>query len=437
MCNERRCLEVNMCGKFGMLIAVIGLLSFNSWSQEYTVTNLGTLGGNESVAYSVNDAGQVAGYSTLQDEKGPEPFLYSNGNMIGLGSLGEGVGWAYAVNNNGHVAGTSWDADGPQAFLWNGALQKLVTGNPGYMSAGLAINASDVVLGWCCTESDPFPPAAVFSGGTFTYVPIGSYAALSPAAINNSGQIVGACWKLDGFTYKTPGCVITGTTVQTLHPLAGHSLTQASAINNAGHICGASGNPNNQRVATIWFGTSPFTLGQPNDGHASECLGLNDADQGVGDANGQSHPIAVLYDLLNGAQDINQLIVPIPQVVVENAYQISNTGYIAARCIYSGSHTRACLLKPNSVLIVKKDIFALEQNDPGCIACKAVLDPEANSLPDTLTDLTPEQQKQVTATIETMIVQLRLLEHAGQISATQAKLLVHQSQLVIAALRTT
>jgi hypothetical protein len=79
----------------------------------------------------------------------------------------------------------------------------------------------------------------------------------------------------------------------------------------------------------------------------------------------------------------------------------------------------------------------LPRKIPDAFNARQYWDPEANSLPDTLTDLTPEQQKQVVATVDTMIVQLRQLERAGEIRARQARLLVHQSQLVIAALSTT
>ncbi len=140
---------------------------------------------------------------------------------------------------------------------------------------------------------------------------------------------------------------------------------------------------------------------------------------------------------MSGLHDINVLISPALGVVVTSGLSISDSGYIAAQCTFPVSINHACLLKPNLILILKQNIFALEQNDPGCIQCKTVLDPEANSLPDTLTDLTPEQQKQVVAAVGTIIVQLRQLESAGEITARQTRLLVHQSKLVLAALGAT
>jgi hypothetical protein len=88
-------------------------------------------------------------------------------------------------------------------------------------------------------------------------------------------------------------------------------------------------------------------------------------------------------------------------------------------------------------LILKKDIYALEQGDPGCIQCRTVFIPEAGSLPESLSGITPAQRKQVTATMNTMMMQFQQLARAGQITASQAQLLLHQGQLVLNALRTT
>jgi hypothetical protein len=95
-----------------------------------------------------------------------------------------------------------------------------------------------------------------------------------------------------------------------------------------------------------------------------------------------------------------------------------------------------CLLEPNFILILKKYIFALEQGDPGCIQCGTVLIPEARSLPESLSDLTPTQQKRTTATVDLITIQLRQLERARQITGPQTQLLLHQSQLVLNAIRT-
>ena len=78
-----------------------------AWGQvQYTVTDLGTLGGNLSVAEGINNSGQVVGFS--EDLSGNEhAFLYSNGIMTDLGTLGGNYSFASGINNSGQIVGYS------------------------------------------------------------------------------------------------------------------------------------------------------------------------------------------------------------------------------------------------------------------------------------------------------------------------------------------
>ena len=371
----------------GMLFAAIGLLSSTGWSQEYTVTNLGTLGGNYSAGFSVNDAGQVAGGSELPTTHGVtpiHPFLYSNGTMIDLGTFGGVNGEAHEVNQKGDVTGYAESTDGvAHAFLWNGAMQDL---DPQNTSGGWHINATDAVVG---LQGDPQAgaPGVLYSGGAVQVIPHAPFNSLQPTGINDSGQIAGVCYR--NFR-PSRACLITGDTVKSLRPLSGNTFSAGDAIDAAGDVCGVSFETT-AATATLWSGAAKVNLGQLPNGHRSECDGMNDFGQEVGSgipASGTAFR-AVLFDVLNGARNLNLLIAHNPSRVLTQAFGISNTGYIVVVCQYGGTQgkTLACLLKPNAVLILKKNIFALEQNDPGCIACKAVLNPEADSLPDTLVDI--------------------------------------------------
>jgi probable HAF family extracellular repeat protein len=79
------------------------------------VTDLGSLGGPQSSALDINDAGQVVGWAaTAQGVQ--HAFLFSNGSMTDIGAgLGPQISVANGINSSGDVVGTMTDQWG-QAF---------------------------------------------------------------------------------------------------------------------------------------------------------------------------------------------------------------------------------------------------------------------------------------------------------------------------------
>lgn len=90
--------------------------------------DLGTLGGTDSVAWALNGAGQVAGWSRLANNVASHAFLHRGdpgigaGHMDDLGTLGGTDSEAYAINLSGQVVGTSDIAgdSATRAFLYTG-----------------------------------------------------------------------------------------------------------------------------------------------------------------------------------------------------------------------------------------------------------------------------------------------------------------------------
>jgi probable HAF family extracellular repeat protein len=86
------------------------------------MTDLGTLGGDYSWAYSINASGQVVGWAQVDQVIG-HAFLCSNGIMIDLNDLIDpSLGWeldeAHATNNNGQIVGYGVNPSGQtHAFL--------------------------------------------------------------------------------------------------------------------------------------------------------------------------------------------------------------------------------------------------------------------------------------------------------------------------------
>src|SRR3954454_16942234 len=72
----------------------------------YTVTDIGSLGGNSTSGTSINNAGQVTGSSIISDGVS-HAFLYSDGRMTDLGTLGGLSSSGMGINNSGQITGAA------------------------------------------------------------------------------------------------------------------------------------------------------------------------------------------------------------------------------------------------------------------------------------------------------------------------------------------
>ena len=142
----------------GLLALVLSLLtpSRRLAAENYSITDLGTLGGSQSRAYGVNDLGQVVGESrTVTGDSHaflwlPEPAYGQPAGMNDLGTLGGAVSAAFDINNNGIIVGRAETTDPTlfRAFLWDpgiGNMQELAT--PEGPAEALAINDFGEVAG--------------------------------------------------------------------------------------------------------------------------------------------------------------------------------------------------------------------------------------------------------------------------------------------------
>jgi probable HAF family extracellular repeat protein len=165
------------------------------------VIDLGTLGGEYSSAYAINNAGQIVGYAYTTGSEVFHAFMVVAGQpMVDLGTLGGSYSRAYAINAVGQVVGQAYLAGdaSAHAFLYqNGAMKDLDTlGNMD--SEALAVNAAGLVVGdFDVSDGVELDQRAFVSGGgqmkdLNQLVPSGSGWTLEAAeGVNSAGQIVG------------------------------------------------------------------------------------------------------------------------------------------------------------------------------------------------------------------------------------------------------
>ncbi len=208
--------------------AIGNYLSNDGWGRAFlwregTFADLGTLGGFWAGAGGINEGGQIVGFSALPDNSTFHSFLWQQGKMRDLHiTLGGENSIANGINNAGMVSGdaetSAWtnrsskQFHASHAYLWWKGSQVDLGTLGGELSAALAMNERGEVVGVGETNQPsnvaewPAEHAFLWRMGRMTDLgTIGGDNASQPNQINNRGQVVGT----SGVGLTMPGWALT------------------------------------------------------------------------------------------------------------------------------------------------------------------------------------------------------------------------------------
>ncbi len=331
----------------------------------YTVTDLGSLGGEESAAAGLNNKGQiVGGADTAARGKGPEyityVFLWENGRMRRLPALNGSHAYATAINDAGQLAG-AYTADplkaSFQAARFFGSQIKLLGGFPattrGFsLSQAAAINAQGQLAG--VSNNQAFFWA---NGKLRRLLPPPGFQTSEARALSDAGQAAGKGERSAGGATRSHALLWTGTgAAKDLGVLPGYTDSFAQAINKKGQVAGwvsvTRGTPGRRLTfhyqAFLWQNGRMRGLGSLPRIPDSKAAAINDRGQIVGNAYSQTGRMTDEAALLwqNGhIYELATLLPPRSGWQLQSAVGINARGWIIGNGIHNGIR-RAFLLRP-------------------------------------------------------------------------------------------
>ena len=335
-----------------------------SRSVRYKITDLGTLGGSFSLAYGINDNGQIDGFSTLPGDAVEHSFVIEKGVMTDLGTLGGPNSESFAnLNNAIQVAGTAEtsisDPNGEDfcafgthlvclGFVWHHGIMKPLEPLGGGNSQAAAINDRGQVAGYAETgTADPNCPAPQvlqfrptrWTAGHARALPL--YPGDTEGAafwINNEGDTVGASGSCAPYDprYALP--------LQPRHALlfrqdarpidlgnlGGELENAAFAINDRGQIVGASDiSGDTYQHAFLWQKGVINDLGTLQGDVVSAAVAINNNGQVTGVSSDASGKNLRAFLWQNGMMyDLNSLIAGQSPLYLLHGFGINSRGQI-------------------------------------------------------------------------------------------------------------
>lgn len=225
-----------------VLATYLFLLTLFAHAQLYKTTSLGTLGGDYSVDFAVNEHGQHTGQSRASNGQIHAFRWTKSGGMQDLGTLGGDFSSGQAINDSGDVIGDSHTGDNTftHPFRWTATSGMQDLGSVlGGDSFAILLNNSGQVAGGSCSPDRSVCHAFLWSSDTGT-VDLGTLGGInsSASALNDLGQVVGTADLSNGSHHAFVWSSSSG--MHDLGALDTDSNSTAFAINNSGQVVGQS-----------------------------------------------------------------------------------------------------------------------------------------------------------------------------------------------------
>jgi probable HAF family extracellular repeat protein len=366
--------ETNLFARMAMMILLATLVvPVQSWAQQhrYKVIDLGTLGGEFSSGFGVNDLGWADGYSTLPAETITHAFVWQDRVMTDIGTPGLNSLAAYPFNDVGEVAilaeVSALDPSQPPEdfcgfgthrgcppFVWkDGVLTQLPTlgGNNGHASqvndlgevSGVAENSTpdptckpqECVESICPYQQLQTKPVLWKNGQiqellTWQDDPDGN-----GLVINYNGDVAGTSGKCIGSANEALHAVLwrNGGTPIDLGNLGGTTNHHPQFINNLGQVVGYSNLPGDQtNHAFLWDGVMRDLGTLPGD-FSSGGEAINDAGLVGGFSchrTGRCRAFLWQNDVMT---DLNPLLIPGSTLFLVDVNSINSAGELVGDAI--------------------------------------------------------------------------------------------------------
>ncbi len=262
-----------------------GMQTVSLFAGNWTLTDLGTLGGSETFADSINDLGQVVGMSRVADDTDNHAFFYDNGVMQDLAPINSGdirASFRLGLNNSGRIVSGVVTDDAYYPAIYDRQSGQTTTlgslgSTSGFTGVATAINNSGVAVGISYLSSG-VRHGFVYRNGTMS--DLGSLGGYSGAlAINSAGAAVGfSSDSPDGFQRA----VIWAN--NSILDISNGFESQARGINDFGNVVGETMTPAGNQEGFLWSNGSSENLGTLAPGRSSEAFSINNEGNIVGTA---------------------------------------------------------------------------------------------------------------------------------------------------------